>query len=293
MSELGQVLKETREQKKLSLDDLQRETKIQKRYLKAIEEGDYSQLPGEFYTRAFIKNYAETLGLDFKSLSEQYPGDMPKLARQHVDTPVMPPDGSESERAQKPIRRSAVRAKNWSSFVNKALVIVFILIALMIVYILITHFAGDRSNPSSGTSSSHSVQFKGDSASSNQASSDSSSNSATDSSANQMLKKESEQGSTTTYSLSGTEKFEVTVSAAPNQTRGAWFMASDGQTNKQIVQGTVDLHGKKSYKFDASSAQSLRLRFGNVPDTNLKINGQKVDFPNKNTVQTLLINFNK
>ena len=39
MTELGQVLKEARLNKGLSLDDIHKETKIQKRYLEAIEEG--------------------------------------------------------------------------------------------------------------------------------------------------------------------------------------------------------------------------------------------------------------
>lgn len=294
MSELGQVLKEAREQKNMSLDDLQKETKIQKRYLKAIEDGDYSQLPGEFYTRAFIKSYAETVDLDFKSLSEEYAGDMPKVGREHIETHTLPPDGSEGDRSPKPLRRNAVRAKNWSSFVNKAIVIVFVLIALMIVYILVTHIVGNRSNPSGDQSNGNSVQFKGNSASSDRSSTDSSassSSSSDSSSQNQTLKQEKQVGSATTYTLSGVQKFDVTVSA--KTVKGAWFSATDAKTNKQLAQGIVSTSGKKSYRFDASNVQSLYLRFGNAPGTDLKINGETVKLPNKNTVQTLIINFSK
>ncbi|MFT8309764.1 MAG: RodZ domain-containing protein [Sporolactobacillus sp.] len=293
MSELGQALKEAREQKNLSLDDLQEETKIQRRYLKAIEDGDYSQLPGDFYTRAFIKSYAEAVGLDFKNLTEQYSSDMPKLERQHVETRITPPDGSENERSPKKLRTNAIRSKNWSSFVNKAIVVVFILIALMIVYILVTHIAGNGSKQSADQSSSNSVQFKGDSTPPNSSSSSSSSDSASnsDSSSEQVLKKEKEEGSTTTYTLSGTSTFDVTVSAKSDSP--AWFEAVDNTTNKQIAQGTAASTGKKSYHFDASDVQTLRLKFGNVPGTELKINGHNVDFSNSSTVQTLLINFSK
>ncbi|MDA6131043.1 helix-turn-helix domain-containing protein, partial [Escherichia coli] len=48
----------------MSLDDLQKVTKIQKRYLMGIEEGDYSMMPGKFYVRAFIKQYAEAVGIE-------------------------------------------------------------------------------------------------------------------------------------------------------------------------------------------------------------------------------------
>ncbi len=48
MSELGSYLKQVREEKMITLDDLQRTTKIQKRYLVAIEEGNFDTLPGIF-----------------------------------------------------------------------------------------------------------------------------------------------------------------------------------------------------------------------------------------------------
>jgi cytoskeletal protein RodZ len=56
LTELGKLLKEKREEKGMSLEELQTATKIQKRYLAAIEEGNYDVLPGTFYARAFIKN---------------------------------------------------------------------------------------------------------------------------------------------------------------------------------------------------------------------------------------------
>ena len=53
MTELGTILKEARIAKNLSLDDLQEITKIQKRYLIGIEEGNYSLMPGKFYVTSF------------------------------------------------------------------------------------------------------------------------------------------------------------------------------------------------------------------------------------------------
>lgn len=62
--QIGEQLKEAREQKNLTLDDIQATTKIQKRYLVAIEQNDLHALPGRFYARAFIKEYATAVGLD-------------------------------------------------------------------------------------------------------------------------------------------------------------------------------------------------------------------------------------
>lgn len=72
MSELGQQLREARLEKGMSLDDVQEMTKIRKRYLEAIEAGDYKVLPGNFYVRAFIKTYAETVGLNPDELLEEH-----------------------------------------------------------------------------------------------------------------------------------------------------------------------------------------------------------------------------
>lgn len=77
MTELGNRLKEARLAKDLSLDDLQAMTKIQKRYLIGIEEGNYSSMPGNFYVRAFIKQYAEALGLNPEEIFETYKNEIP------------------------------------------------------------------------------------------------------------------------------------------------------------------------------------------------------------------------
>jgi cytoskeleton protein RodZ len=72
MKDLGRVLRERREQLGISLDELQTKTKIRKRYLMALEEGNWDLLPGAVYARGFVKSYAEALGLDGKQLLEQY-----------------------------------------------------------------------------------------------------------------------------------------------------------------------------------------------------------------------------
>ncbi len=84
MSELGKRLKEAREERNLNLDDLQKITKIQKRYLVGIEEGNYSVMPGKFYVRAFIKQYAESVGLNPEELFEQYQNEIPATTTEQL-----------------------------------------------------------------------------------------------------------------------------------------------------------------------------------------------------------------
>jgi transcriptional regulator with XRE-family HTH domain len=61
---LGEFLRRERELRHISLDDVAERTKINRRYLAAIEEGHYDRLPGEAFTRGFIRAYAQSVGLD-------------------------------------------------------------------------------------------------------------------------------------------------------------------------------------------------------------------------------------
>lgn len=80
MSELGALLRKARMENGLTLDDIQEITKIRKRYLEALESGDYSVLPGSFYVRAFVKNYSEAVGLDADEVLRLYQHEIPAPA---------------------------------------------------------------------------------------------------------------------------------------------------------------------------------------------------------------------
>ena len=72
MSELGQWLRETRQAKELSLEQVAAETRIRTKFLAALEEGDYDQLPAGIYAQGFLRNYALFLGLDPAEALEKY-----------------------------------------------------------------------------------------------------------------------------------------------------------------------------------------------------------------------------
>ncbi|APP02608.1 helix-turn-helix domain-containing protein [Lactobacillus delbrueckii] len=76
MSGIGEQLRKAREAKGLSISDIEKATKIQSRYLEAIENNDFDKLPGDFYVRAFIRQYAQIVGLDGKELLRQYQGEV-------------------------------------------------------------------------------------------------------------------------------------------------------------------------------------------------------------------------
>jgi cytoskeleton protein RodZ len=68
---VGHELREARQRRKLGLAEVEDSTKIRARYLRAIEDEEWGQLPGDAYARAFIRTYAAFLGLDGNALAER------------------------------------------------------------------------------------------------------------------------------------------------------------------------------------------------------------------------------
>lgn len=64
MRTVGQILKEAREQKVYTLEQVEKAIKIRKELLVALESDNYKKLPPPTFVRGFIKNYATFLGLD-------------------------------------------------------------------------------------------------------------------------------------------------------------------------------------------------------------------------------------
>ena len=69
---VGDILRRERERQNLSIKDIEKATSIRALYIEAIEKSENDKLPGEVYTKGFIKNYANFLQLDGESLVRQY-----------------------------------------------------------------------------------------------------------------------------------------------------------------------------------------------------------------------------
>lgn len=122
MSELGRHLKEARLQKGMSLDDVQEVTKIRKKYLEAIEAGDYKVLPGSFYVRAFIKTYAEAVGVNPDELMEE-----------HGNVPAAPVDTTMETVIQKRSRRPETERN--SKWLPTVLMWTFPVLIIVVIYV--------------------------------------------------------------------------------------------------------------------------------------------------------------
>jgi len=64
MKTVGSILKEARIAKNLTLEDVEKVTKIRAKFLDAIEQDAYQMLPSPIYAKGFVKNYGEYLGLE-------------------------------------------------------------------------------------------------------------------------------------------------------------------------------------------------------------------------------------
>jgi cytoskeletal protein RodZ len=73
---LGIWLRRARQNRQLSLGDVERELKIRSRYLHALEVGDYASLPGVVQARGFLRNYARFLGLPVEEALARYESEI-------------------------------------------------------------------------------------------------------------------------------------------------------------------------------------------------------------------------
>ncbi|MDP3974268.1 MAG: helix-turn-helix domain-containing protein [Candidatus Daviesbacteria bacterium] len=72
MRTVGQILKEEREKKFYTLEEIEKITKIRIELLKALENDDYIKLPPPTFVQGFIKNYGKFLKLDTSKLLAIY-----------------------------------------------------------------------------------------------------------------------------------------------------------------------------------------------------------------------------
>jgi len=88
MATLGQRLREEREKRGLTIEELARQTRINARYFEAIERGDTASLPGGFFYRSFIRQYARLVGLP----EDAYRGEIERSLAEEAGKPYSVPD---------------------------------------------------------------------------------------------------------------------------------------------------------------------------------------------------------
>jgi cytoskeleton protein RodZ len=100
MAEIGERLREARMRAKIDINEVELQTKIRAKYLRAIENEEWDLLPGEVFAKSFLRTYGTYLGLDTRQLLDEFkrqyedPGD-------HEIRPIAP-RGRERERERRP-----------------------------------------------------------------------------------------------------------------------------------------------------------------------------------------------
>ena len=88
MPEIGATLREARMRARIDVSEIEAQTKIRAKYLRALENEEWDLLPGPTFVKSFLRTYAQALGLDGRALVEEYKlhyehlGEGPELVQQ-------------------------------------------------------------------------------------------------------------------------------------------------------------------------------------------------------------------
>jgi cytoskeleton protein RodZ len=102
MPDIGATLREARMHARIDISEIESETKIRAKYLRALENEEWDLLPGPTYVKSFLRTYADALGLDGKLLIEVYKLRHERLSDVELQ-PIAPPGQRER---RKPPRAS-------------------------------------------------------------------------------------------------------------------------------------------------------------------------------------------
>lgn len=304
MAELGTRLKEARLSKGYSLDDLQEITKIQKRYLVGIEEGNYSIMPGSFYVRAFIKQYAEAVGLDAEEIFETYKNELPSTPNDQVSQSM----------TNSPSRRKVTKGPS-----NKMMeAMPKIIVALFIVVIIVAIWVLWQSKNSPGTSEevnptpeieydTNVKPIDSEKDKKEQENKDAQKNDKEDTKATEETPTDEDDtdqteemkqtisagtveadGATTSYTLTGTDTMKLKIEIS-----GPTFVGIRNQQQQEILTDTRVYNAGEVVEFDASTQNYVRIRLGNSTQAKIYINDELLTYAQQIVTQNIVINFNK
>src|SRR3954465_7518665 len=117
MADIGATLREARMRQRIDISEVESETKIRAKYLRALENEEWDLLPGPTYVKSFLRTYAEALGLDGKLLIEEYKLRHERLSDVEMQ-PIRPPGAREPRR-----RRRVGSGRGWAGPAVVALLI--------------------------------------------------------------------------------------------------------------------------------------------------------------------------
>ncbi|WP_192988227.1 helix-turn-helix domain-containing protein [Carnobacterium mobile] len=268
MNEIGEKLQEARKAKGYTLDDLQQMTKIQKRYLIAIEEGNYNVMPGKFYARAFIKQYADTVGLNGDQLLEEYTDTVPHT---HDEEYVEKVSSSQTRSGNKTGNELLTKVRDYLPTLIILLVVIVIAVAIYFAFIK----TNQATTESMITKSTESVVVSSAVSEPEKTSESESKESAAseEKEEKQTVSVVSSTGSQTTYAVEGaTTNNVITLNAEGGD---SWVsVEADGVMLDQALLTNGDAMNADI----PADTEQVNIVVGNAAVTVVKLNDKKVDY---------------
>ncbi|AHA07026.1 MULTISPECIES: helix-turn-helix domain-containing protein [Bacillus] len=281
MTELGQKLKEAREAKGLSIDQLHEITKIQKRHLVAIEEGNYDVLPGAFYARAFIKQYADAAGLNGEELLVEYQSTIPQSENRDV------PQVSTGQKTQETMQKSS--SLPMADHMPKILIALLVIAFGVVVWFVIQALTGKDDGRVPATQSekievkkaeNSPLDTKKDEAKAEEPKKEEPKKEEPkkeepkkeEPTGQQEVKVVGTSGKVSTLEIHNNKTLELEISA-----KGTSYVDVKDDAGNEILNTTVQ--SGQTEKRDLSTAKEVRLNIGNATNVEVKLNGQVVAYP--------------
>lgn len=291
-SVIGQELQKARLDKGLSLDDIQQTTKIQKRYLAAIENGQFDQLPGAFYERAFVRQYANAVGLDVADFMKNH----------DITTETVEPDLSGARVDADNVTRAGMHkveetaADKTRQMMPKILIGVAVIAIIAVIWAVVASFAGSAKQQSKNESSVSVTTSKVSSVSSSSESKSTTDESKKSSSKKESSKKESSEkkddnkvdlgtgaatGNTVTYAaVKAPADKDMTLNL--KSTGASWIQVKDA-SGTVLWNGTLQANGNQDVKIPAS-VTGISVSIGNATVTKMSLDGSDVNLMNNNAI---------
>lgn len=291
-SVIGQELQKARLDKGLSLDDIQQTTKIQKRYLAAIENGQFDQLPGAFYERAFVRQYANAVGLDVADFMKNH----------DITTETVEPDLSGARVDADNVTRAGMHkveetaADKTRQMMPKILIGVAVIAIIAVIWAVVASFAGSAKQQSKNESSVSVTTSKVSSVSSSSESKSTTDESKKSSSKKESSKKESSEkkddnkvdlgtgaatGNTVTYAaVKAPADKDMTLNL--KSTGASWIQVKDA-AGTVLWNGTLQSNGNQDVKIPAS-VTGISVSIGNATVTKMSLDGSDVNLMNNNAI---------
>jgi cytoskeletal protein RodZ len=282
MTELGKFLVEKRQEKNISLDELQAITKIQKRYLVAVEQGNYELLPGKFYARAFIKTYSEAIGVSPTYVFDTYSADLPTTVEKNAHEGL--------SRAKKK-SQSTVADSKWFAVLPKVLLVCLILGLAASYWVYYQKFNNEPQQQNSEEDNNF-VDYENGKSESDQDEQENEEDTPAEPDTSVEEDVQEEPKFTITMTKSNGEDFHYDL---VNSEKLAVSITFNGDCYVKIRNGKGHVFLKGTYKKgdviedDFSAEELLVMRFGATQQVNMLINGEPFVFDSEKTVQNILI----